>query len=230
MNQQNSPTSAPTSANTNTQQYTLTPSTETDPVVITVQNELSGAQWFSRFPTSKQTSDLRSPFRENTENFIEALEAAGANVDISATRRPKERAFLMHWSWKIVKQGYDPRNVPDYPGGGINIKWDHTFDNGQYNASASVQAALDMVTLYQIFNLQVAPSLTTKHITGTAIDMTINWQGNLTINRANGSIETIETLPRDGMNQKLKEIGAGYNVMKFVGGIADRPHWPDNGH
>ncbi|WP_296284175.1 hypothetical protein [Pseudomonas sp.] len=162
--------------------------------------------------------------------FIDALAVAGVDVDIAATRRPKERAFLMHWSWRIFKNGYDPRTVPEYPGGTVEIRWDHPSGNGQYNASASVNAARAMVYGYGIQDLNIAPALNSKHIVGTAIDMSLRWSGVLVVSRANGQQETIETLPRDGMSQRLAVVGATYGVMKYVGGAADKPHWSDNGH
>ena len=78
--------------------------------------EPSGPQWVNRFPTSKSTADLEQPFRAGVERFIAALTAAGANVAIEATRRPPERAYLMHFSFRIAREGLNPADVPSKPG------------------------------------------------------------------------------------------------------------------
>ncbi len=189
--------------------------------------ELSGAAWVARFPTSRTTDDLASPFRENCVSFLGAVRAAGANVTVSATLRPPNRAYLMHWAWRIVNDQYDPRNVPGRDG--VNIKWDHVNQEGAYDSAASLAAARAMVNGYGMGTLQVAPSLTSRHIEGNAIDMTIGWVGDLVIDDAEGEEVTITSQPRDGMNADLHAVGAGYGVVKFHGGTRDRPHWSSDG-
>lgn len=207
----------------------LTPASNTTPATVSVPTrELSGAQWVSRFPTSASLDDLVSPFRAAATNFVAALGAAGATVVIAATRRPPERAYLMHWSWAIVNLNQDPRTVPAKAG--VNIKWDHESGDGSYNAQQSIAAAQAMVNGYSIQNLNVAPALNSKHIQGQAIDMSISWTGVLKINNASGTVVEINTTPRTGMNTDLATVGATYGVIKFVGGDADKPHWSDNGH
>jgi hypothetical protein len=67
-------------------------------VVQTQAGELSGGQWVARFPGSAEVEECRDPFKSSLTRFVSALRAAGANVTISATFRPVERAYLMHWS------------------------------------------------------------------------------------------------------------------------------------
>lgn len=216
MNHQNSPPSAQTPVSTNPQQYTLTPSTDTVPVAVVVQNELSGAQWVDRFPTSKQTSDLRSPFRENVEKFIDALTTAGIDVEISATLRPPERAFLMHHCAKIADGLEHPSNVPIMDG--VHIDWAHRDANGQIDLAGSRQAARAMKNGYQIV---YPPALISRHSQGRAIDMTISNQLNKTVLNALNQNITITS------QSTLYQIGATYNVRKL---ISDAPHWSDDGH
>lgn len=214
-----------------TAQQALTPLADQTPAVVEVSGiEPSGSQWVARYPTSTDVRDLESPFREGVERFINALELAGAQVSIAATYRPPERAFLMHWAWKIVKQGYDPRSVPTYAGGGVNIKWDHESASGGYDATASVTAARAMVVGYGIMGLNVAPALNSRHIQGIAIDMSISWSGALSISRSNGEMVNISSSPRSGMNHDLHAVGSTYGVIKYVGGNADKPHWSNDGH
>ena len=201
---------------------------EQNPVVVEVDvRELSSAAWVARFPTSRSTDDLASPFRENCVAFLAVLRAANANVVVSATLRPPNRAYLMHWAWRIVNQQYDPRTAPRRAG--VEVRWDHIGAGGEYDPVASVAAARDMVNGYGIGRLRVAPSLTSRHIEGNAIDMSISWEGNLDIEDVSGNQVLISTQPRDGMNEDLHSVGAGYGVIKFHGGARDRPHWSTDG-
>lgn len=190
--------------------------------------EPSGLAWIARFPTSARVDDCAPPFRDNLTAFIAALRAAGAAVSIAATVRPRQRAYLMHWCWAIVKAQADPRTVP--PLDGVAIAWAHADTQGAYDAAASLAAARAMVTAYGMQNLSVAPALSSNHILGTAVDMAITWSGNLTITTRDGSTVIIDSLPRTGMNLQLKAVGASYGVLKFVGGASDIPHWSDDGH
>jgi hypothetical protein len=76
------------------------------------------------------------------------------------------------------------------------------------------------------FNMAFAASLTSAHIEGKAIDMTIRWEGVLRIRRQDGSAVEIATLPRDGANVELHAVGATYGVVKHP---TDRPHWSVDG-
>lgn len=177
----------------------------------------SGANWVSQFPGSTSTSDMDASFRSGVESFISAMQSAGATVSIGTTLRPVERAYLMHYSWRIAKKDIDPANVPALAG--VDIEWVHnTID-------ASRQAAQDMVDGYQIV---AKPAYPTKHSAGTAIDMTISWSGTLTIANNSGDSVSITTMPRTGMNADLAVVGATYGVIKatFSG---DPPHWSDDG-
>jgi hypothetical protein len=172
---------------------------------------------------SRATADLTPDFRVGVERFIAALRAAGAAVTISETWRSKERAYLMHYAYRIARENLDPREVP--PLAGVNICWLHTDAKGNPNLPASKTAALQMMVAYEIV---YRPILDSHHIAGRAIDMTITWQGNLSIRDANGKVITITSEPRTGAgNTDLYKVGATYGVIKLVG---DPPHWSDDGH
>ena len=180
----------------------------------------SGASWCSQFPTSSSVSDLAAGFQTNVQNFLDALQAAGASVSIAATLRPPERAFLMHWSWLIVKQDSDARAAPK----------EHGIDWWWGDQTSSKAKAQEMVDGYQIGGLNVAPSLTSRHIEGNAIDMNISWSGTLTIKGSDGTDVAITTTPRDGTNSDLISVGAGYGVIHFTSVNQDKPHWSTDGH
>jgi hypothetical protein len=207
---------------TTTLQQTLTPATDATPAVVTIpEKELSGASWAERFPGSTSTSDLEPTFADSVNKFISAIKVAGGSVTISATYRPPERAYLMHWCWMLNKKKIKAAKIPAKTG--VNIEWDHSDEK------ASQKAAADMVSAYGMSSLKVAPALSSRHTERKAIDMSISWSGDLTIKDANGNDVKIDTEPRTGMNEELQEVGKGYGVIKFWKGATDKPHWSTDG-
>ncbi|MBI4790791.1 MAG: peptidoglycan-binding domain-containing protein [Chloroflexi bacterium] len=184
--------------------------------------KLSGAGWVSEFPTSNTVSDLDSTFGGNVQTFIDALKVAGATVKINATKRPAERAYLMHWAWKIAKTNHDASKVPAKAG--VNINWWHG------NQTDSKKAAQEMVDKYEIDNLKVAPSLYGRHIYGKAIDMEISWGGDLKIRAAGGIERIIKSSPKDNTNPDLIAVGKTYGVVHFTNVDKDKVHWSTDGH
>jgi len=178
--------------------------------------QLSGPIWVNRFPTSTRVSDLTANFSASVEAFIGSLEAGGARVSIAATYRPPERAFLMHYSWRLGHGEIVATNVPSMAG--VDIDWVHRDRQGRPNATASRAAAAGMAGLYGI---EYAPSLSTRHTQRRAIDMTITQYTGKTFADADG----IETRVRTA--SELYALGRTFGVIKLV---VDRPHWSDDGH
>lgn len=181
---------------------------------------LSGAAWWranqARFPNSAEIGDLVPPFRDKVTAFVQALKDAGATVKVSATRRNRTRAHLMHFCWRVANGAVAPKDVPAIAG--CEIKWDHG------DLARSKKGAQEMVDL---FGIAFQPSLTSLHIEGRAIDMTIGWTGTIKVPDKSGSVRAVST-PRSGnTNKDLHAIGASYGVIKLV---SDPPHWSDNGH
>lgn len=184
---------------------------------------LSGLSWVSKFPTSTSVDDLSEPFRSKATKFIAALKAAGVNVTVNATKRPKERAFLMHWSFRIAREGYDPEKVPTMSG--VDIDWVHRDDKGKKNLPVSRTNAEQMVDGYDI---AYRPALASHHVAGKAIDMETTWSvPELKIKDGAGKEVVIKTNPKDGGNKDLHKVGASYGVMKLA---SDPPHWSIDGH
>lgn len=179
----------------------------------------SGADWVQKFPTSTKTSDLTQPFRSNFEAFLKAMTDAGIKVRITASLRPKERAYMMHYSWMIVKGLVNPADVPDMPG--VDIIWDH---------AQAKQGAQEMVDGYGIGGLHVAPALNSRHIDGRAVDTVVSWQGDIKIHFKNGWIKTLVGEPRDSTHPDLIATGASYGVIHMKPASADKVHWSDDGH
>lgn len=176
---------------------------------------LSGASWVAQFPTSTSLDDLQGAFKSNCTDFVNALQEAGASVSIEATFRPPERAYLMHYAYKIANGEIAAKNVP--PMAGVDINWVHPTNR------ASVAAAQAMVNGYGIV---YGPALTSRHSEGAAIDMSISWSGALKIKKKDGTEVSIGA-PRGGGNTSLHAVGASYGVIKLV---SDPPHWSSDGH
>jgi hypothetical protein len=177
---------------------------------------LSGPHWADNFPTSRSISDLVSPFRNNAQAFQDALIAAGAQIIIAATYRPKERAYLMHYSSRIYNRDISPQNVP--PMAGVDIDWVH------YTNAGSLQAAEQMVEAYGTWGNPVA--LNSRHTQRLAIDWNITWQSILSIKDGNGRTVKIGNPPNGANNQTLWDVGRSYGVIKLP---SDPPHWSSDG-
>jgi hypothetical protein len=151
--------------------------------------------------------DLVEPFRSNAKAFIHEIEGAGASVTISATYRPVERAYLMHWAWAIARDGFSPANVP--PMLGVPIVWDH----------AVAKTAAEMMALG--YGMAHQAALTSRHTQRLAVDMTVHWAGTIHVKDAHGVAHAVST------QQDLWPIGASFGVHKLP---SDPPHWSNDGH
>jgi peptidoglycan hydrolase-like protein with peptidoglycan-binding domain len=201
-----------------------TPAIATAPlrIVTSSYRGFSGRRWCDEFPTSTNINDLASPFRENFGRFYAALRNAGLTAQqlhVAATFRPAERAWLMHWAFKIA-HGHDPRTVPARAG--ININWVHVDARGNYNAQASKNAAIEMNAKY---GTRYQPSLTSAHIIGNAIDISFQWGQAISI--VNGQNKTV-SIPagNSASSMPLRAVGASYMVHKLPD---DPPHWSSTG-
>lgn len=185
----------------------------------------SGKYWVTWADTNAKNStginDLVEPFKANAKAFKKALEDAGATVVVSTTKRSDKRAYLFHWSWKISQGKCKPSEATKMVG--VDIEWDHGDD------AKSKAGALEMVNG---FGLAVppksvnAPSLTSNHISGKAIDMTITWTGKLKFKKKDETEVEITYMPNVNANTALHTLGESYSVKKLK---TDAPHWSDNG-
>lgn len=78
---------------------------------------------------------------------------------INATRRPAERAYLMHYAFRIARMGENPGQIPARAG--VDIIWNHP---------RAVEAAEQMVRGYGIV---YQPALHSLHTEGRAVDMVV---------------------------------------------------------
>jgi D-alanyl-D-alanine dipeptidase len=177
---------------------------------------------FRNFPRVRKSIDLAQPFRDKVAKFIAAIKAAGATLVIADTLRPPERAYLMHFSFAIAREGVDPGSVPARTG--VDIQWVHPDTPGTPSAVASKNAAEKMV---QGYGIAFKPALNSRHTEGNAVDMSISWIGDLVVAKGDGTKVTITSAPRDGNNASLHQVGSSYGVIKLV---TDPPHWSTDGH
>jgi hypothetical protein len=194
----------------------------TSAVAAAATKTLSGPEWVLRFPDGGKVEDLEPTFRTGCEGFIAALRKAGATVVVHSTRRPRERAYLMNAAWRIAREGIDPEDVEPFPG--VDIEWVHRKGDGTLDQTGSRKAAAAMVKAY---NIAFRPALKGNHISGKAIDMTIKWNGSLSVANAKNKTVAITGAPRSGMNPALWPVGGSYGVKKLA---SDPPHWSVNGH
>lgn len=200
----------------------LTPQANQTPAVASVSKELSGAVWVTRFLGSTSTSSLTPEFKACVDQFKAAIEAGGGHANITNAFRPVQRAYMMHWCYRIFRHGFNPANVPPFPG--VAIEWVHP------TLAQSIEAARVMLQDFEMGGLNTTPALQSLHTVRKAVDMRIWWAQNLAIRTKDGELVTITTTPRSGMNLQLKDVGATYGVIKYHGGANDKPHWSTTGH
>jgi hypothetical protein len=170
---------------------------------------------------SQSLDDLADPFKSNAKAFIKALEDAGAKVKVSATRRDASRAYLFHWSWLIALDKSKPSAAPARSG--VDIEWDH---GDAAKSKAGAQEMVDGFGLAVPPKSNVAPSLTSNHIAGKAIDMDITWTGDLKVKKKDGTIVSVTFTSNPNVNTKLHAVGESYGVKKLK---TDAPHWSSDG-
>lgn len=198
-------------------------------------SEPSGVQWCLRYATSTALSDLIEPFQSNATQCIAALRAGGASVIISATYRPAERAFLMHWAWAIARGlplsmcpawaqpgvPVDPAKVPGMPLLGI----DWTCGNDEAAARVAARA---MVAAY---GMAFVAALVSRHTQRRAVDMTIRVPDGAVVMDAAGAPNVFHGVGNE-VDSRVVAIAKTYGLLKIIGPagkIEDAPHFSDDG-
>ena len=186
----------------------------------------SGTYWVTwanaHAKNSTSVDDLVEPFKANAKAFIKALKDARATVDVSTTKRSDKRAYLFHWCWRIGLGKVKASEAKAMPG--IDIEWDHG------DAEKSKKGAKEMIDGFGLAvppNSTNAPSITTNHTPGKAIDMDIAWTGTMKIKKKDGTEESVMFMADVNKNTKLHAVGASYGVKKLT---TDAPHWSQDGH
>jgi hypothetical protein len=177
----------------------------------------SGVAWTKRFPGSSSTDDLRPPFKASAVAFVSALRAANVNVIITATWRPAQRAYLMHYAQQIAIGAISASDVPRHPD--VPIQWVHSTN------AASVTAAQAMVDSYGI----IGPvALNSRHIEGHAIDMFLDWSATPSVIDAAGTPHMLRGRP-GAYNTDVIEVGKTFGVIRGIAIAGDPEHWSIDG-
>jgi hypothetical protein len=180
--------------------------------------ELSGAQWVSRYQDPRSLDALNDDFREDATAFVQALRDAGATVTINSTVRPPQRSYLMYWCTRIASAA-NPEAVAaqaqaDTGPGSVadEIRWSHG------NAARTKAAAQAMKNGYGIGSVVARRS---NHNGGGAMDISISWSQRLTIRGKNG--EEIRSTAASGVIRKattspdrgILAAGRSYGLMNY---------------
>lgn len=185
----------------------------------------SGKYWVTWANTNAKNStsvdELEATFKAKVKQFIKALKDAGATVTVSTTKRSKKRAYLFHWSWKISQGKVKANAVPAHAG--VNIDWDHGDNAKSKKGAKEMVAGFGLAVPPRSTN---PPSLSSNHISGKAIDMTIKWNGKIKIAKKDGTKVEVSYMSNVNSNTDLHKIGESYGVKKLK---TDAPHWSYNG-
>ena len=186
----------------------------------------SGKSWVTwanqNAVTSDKIEDLDTGFQANVKDFKAALEAAGANVDVTVTKRNAKRAYLFHWSWKIALGKCKASEATAMSG--VDIQWDHGKEEDSKKGAQEIVDGFELAVPPSSTN---APALTSNHIEGKAIDMNIAWTGTIKVKNKAGQEISLTFMVDPNANTALHTVGSTYGVKKLA---TDAPHWSSDGH
>lgn len=187
--------------------------------------KFAGPIWVPLYPGSDKIADCADPFKTNVAKFVLSLKNGGADVRITATYRPPERAYLMHYACWVagftdkngVFQQMKPEDVPVMPG--VDIDWSCGGNRGN-------QAPVMAQAMVRGYGIVYPAALNSRHTQGRAVDMHIAVPAGATIVDARATPFIISG-GADGTDSRIVSIGATYGVVKLA---SDPPHWSDDGH
>lgn len=181
--------------------------------------------WDKKFPQDKKgVAGLDGTFGKNADAFIKAMEAAGITVTVAGATRLPERAYLMRCAYLIYHGEYAVvvSELAHKPGT-VDIDWEEikkaAVDEQGFKEFARLLAGKLGIGL----GFSQAPSLTSNHIKGLAVDLDIDgWQGK-NVADADGKKTPIATF------EDLEKVGATYKVLHFLK-PGEPNHWSINAH
>jgi hypothetical protein len=106
---------------------------------------------------------------------------------------------------------------------GVNIQWDHGSDTDSKKGAEKMVSGFGLAVPPRSSN---PPALTSNHISGKAIDITIKWTGILKVKNKKGAEVSVPYKQNVNQNTALHSIGENYSVKKLK---TDAPHWSYNG-
>ncbi len=179
--------------------------------------EAAGPQWCARFAGRNDLDALAEPFQSKVRAWLEALAAGGATYTISATLRPPERAYLMHYAGMVANGGTVPAEIPAMAG--VAIDWTCLGNLAQAKAMAAAMC--------KGYGIVYPAALASRHTQGLAIDVTIVLPSQpREVPQYKDPDGKIWMLPVHDMDALVK-FGAAFGVIKL---LTDPPHWSSDGH
>jgi len=170
---------------------------------------------------SKSVDDLDDLFKTKVNEFIKALEAAGANVDVVNTLRSEKRAYLFHWSWLIGLGKAKASEATERAD--VEIEWDHGDEEKSKKGAKEMIDGFGLAVPPKSTN---APALDSRHIEGKAIDMNITWKDTIKVKKKDGTEVSVKFDDDVNANTTLHGVGTSYGVIKLK---TDAPHWSTDG-
>ena len=170
---------------------------------------------------SKSVDDLEDLFKTKVNEFIKALEAAGASVDVVNTLRSEKRAYLFHWSWLIGLGKAKASEATERAD--VEIEWDHGDEEKSKKGAKEMIDGFGLAVPPKSTN---APALDSRHIEGKAIDMNITWKDTIKVKKKDGTEVSVKFDDDVNANTTLHGVGTSYGVIKLK---TDAPHWSTDG-
>lgn len=183
--------------------------------------------WDKKFPEDKTSvADLDPSFGPNAAKFIKAMKAAGLSVTVAGAKRSPERAYLMRCAFLIYEGKYSVvvSELSQKPSK-VDINWEEIKKTAGDEEGFKDFAVLLAAKLGIGLDFSAAPSLTSNHIHGKAVDLVIDgWNGtNVEVTDAHGKKTPIKTF------EDLKEVGDTYGVHHFPK-PGEPNHWSLDSH
>ena len=185
-------------------------------------HQLSSGTWAwcnnSGYVNGQSLDQLEGDFKDKAKNIIGALRAAGVGVSVASTLRHPVRAAIMRYTFRYSREGVKDQKSLD-----LMAKHGVTVTGDRKAATAAVAK----------FGIAYTPSVTSNHIYGHAVDMSLSnlpagkqiqlYGKTMTIQK--GSASSKSTAESVRLNNTLNYYGiAGFKKM-----LSDKPHWSHNG-
>lgn len=186
----------------------------------------SGQDWWEDFHPPMDIAWLEPAFQQNVSRFVLALADQSIIPNVISVYRPPERAYLMHYCFKIAT-GLAPEKIDERPDT-VAISWKHYRADGTYDPVASIAAAKELAVRFGIYDPDPVngrknpspPAYPSNHSTGIAVDIKFTWTGEKTVPRGDGP-GTLTIRPQDltkGVNDParidLSLLGKTYGVIR----------------
>ncbi len=165
---------------------------------------MSGADWAGRaaaFADSRDPADLAPLVAVRAARWLRALSAAGARVNVEATKRDPVRAWLIRSARAVAAGALAPGEV--MPEQQAPVIWDHG------DLDRSRKAAAEMA---KAFGTDQPPPEGSPHFDGHVLSMTVGWAGPIALVDGYGATHRLEPPQGGAPVPELRAIAASYGL------------------